>query len=74
MDEEMDGELLAIFAMTRNPSFGFSHSREVGRTILGRIAKYRSQRPPLSSPDHLDANTNTKLQSCLAEALAGQDR
>jgi hypothetical protein len=72
IDSELDSELLAICAMTKEPSFGSSHSREVGRVILGRIAKYRIQRPPSYSPD-LDANTKAKIQSCLTEVLAGQD-
>jgi hypothetical protein len=83
IDTELDGELLAICMMIKEPSSGSRHSREVSRTILGRIARYRSQRPPSYSPEHLDENNNEagsssattwaalELQKCLDEALAG---
>lgn len=74
IDAELDSELLAICVMTKDPSFGSGHSREVARTILGRIAKYRNQRPPSSLPDRLDADTRAKLQRCFDEALASQDK
>ncbi len=74
IDEELDTEILAICLMTKDPSFGSSHSREAAHKIISRTAKYRNQRPPSYSPDRLDADTRAKLQRCFDEALASQEK
>ena len=82
IDAELDSELVAICTMMKESSFGTRHSREVSRAILGRIAKYRSQRPPSYSPEYLDEATKAgsssasvwaalEIEKCLDDALAG---
>ncbi len=67
---ELDGELLGMCVLAKERSGSSSDDVATAKTILQRIAKYRTERPP-SYPSayvsQLDADAKKAIQKCLDE-------
>jgi hypothetical protein len=70
---ELDGELLGMCMLAKERSGSSSDAVASARTILQRVAKYRTERPP-SYPSayasRVEADAQKTIQACLADALA----
>jgi len=70
---ELDGELLGMCIVAKDRSGSSSDAIATARTILERIAKYRSERPPIypaAFTAQVDASAKKRLQACLDDVLA----
>lgn len=70
---ELDGELLGMCMLARERSGSSSDAVATAKTILRRIAKYRTERPPsypTAYASQVDATVKKTIQTCLDEAGA----
>ena len=72
---ELEGELLVMCKLAKERAGSSPDAVANARTILLRIAKYRSEMPPSYPAGYVDdgeasASARKTVQACLAEALA----
>jgi hypothetical protein len=69
IEMELDGELLGMCMLSKNPSAGAQEAVATARAVLKRIATHRSEKPPSYPKTYasLDPNLRRTLQGCLDE-------